>query len=230
MIEVALQEYPDRETMVWGLAELVGDQLRAAHASHGRATLSVPGGSTPGPFLEALSEADLDCPEIDVLLTDERMVGEHSTRSNTRLVRETLLQGPARNADLIHYHAAGTRIELVLDTIRERVDRVLPLDVAVLGMGTDLHTASLFPGAPELADALKDDAPSLMIVRPPGQPEGRVTLSARVLRDARTIHVLIMGREKRVALDQALQDGPVEEAPIRAALTAPCPVTVHYAD
>ena len=230
MIEVALQEYPDRETMVWGLAELVGDQLRAAHASHGRATLAVPGGSTPGPFLEALSEADLDWPEIDVLLTDERMVGEHSTRSNTRLVRETLLQGPARNADLIHYHAAGTRIELVLDTIRERVDRVLHLDVAVLGMGTDLHTASLFPGAPELADALKDDAPSLMIVRPPGQPEGRVTLSARVLRDARTIHVLIMGREKRVALDQALQDGPVEEAPIRAALTAPCPVTVHYAD
>ncbi len=73
MIEVALQEYPDRETMVWGLAELVGDQLRAAHASHGRATLAVPGGSTPGPFLEALSEADLDSSEdnFDILSEED---------------------------------------------------------------------------------------------------------------------------------------------------------------
>ena len=59
MIEVARQTYPDRGTLMRDLAELVADQLRAALASKGHATLAVPGGTTPGPFLAALSEADL---------------------------------------------------------------------------------------------------------------------------------------------------------------------------
>ena len=54
----------------------------------------------------------------------------------------------------------------------------------VLGMGADMHTASLFPGAPELAAALADDAPEILEVHPPDQPEARLTLTARVLRAA----------------------------------------------
>ena len=48
MIEVARHVYPDRETLMRDLAELVADQLRAAHAGKGHATLAVPGGTTPG--------------------------------------------------------------------------------------------------------------------------------------------------------------------------------------
>ena len=114
--------------------------------------------------------------------------------------------------------------------MRARVVAVLPIDVLVLGMGADMHTASLFPGAPDLAAALADDAPSLVIVHPPSQPEARVTLSAPTLRGASVIHILITGPDKAAALAAALADGPVEAAPVRAALTAPCPVTVHYAD
>jgi 6-phosphogluconolactonase len=230
VIEVARQHYPDRDTMMRDLAELVADQLRAAHASKQRATLAVPGGTTPGPFLRALSEADLAWPEIAVLLTDERLVPETSARSNTRLVREALLQNAAVHAGLVHFHAAGSRLEPVLDALRHRVDAVLPVDVLVLGMGADMHTASLFPGAPELAAAVSEDAPSLVEIHPPGQPEARLTLSAPVLRRAGVIHILIAGADKAAALDQALTDGPVAEAPIRVALTANCPVTVHYAD
>jgi 6-phosphogluconolactonase len=109
------------------------------------------------------------------------------------------------------------------------VAAALPIDVAVLGMGTDMHTASLFPGAPELADALAEDAPEILEVHPPGQPEARLTLTARVLRAASVIHILITGADKLAALEQALADGPVAEAPVRAVLTAPAPVTVHYA-
>ncbi len=238
MIEVARQLYPDRDTLMRGLAQLVADQLRAAHASRHRATdgrskrvtLAVPGGTTPGPFLAALSEADLAWADVDVMLTDERLVAETSERANSRLLRETLLRNAAADANFVHFHAIGTRVNFILDVIRDRVAAVLPIDVLVLGMGADMHTASLFPRAPGLAEALAADAPTLVRVEPPGQPEARLTLSAPVLRGADVIHILITGPDKRNALDTALAGGPVEDAPVRAILTAPCPVTVHYAD
>jgi 6-phosphogluconolactonase len=97
-------------------------------------------------------------------------------------------------------------------------------------MGADMHIASLFPGAPELAAALAADAPDLVEIRPADQPEARLTLSARVLRAAEVIHILITGPDKLAALERAVEEGPVEAAPVRAVLTAPCPVTVHFAD
>jgi 6-phosphogluconolactonase len=223
MIEVARQAYPDRDTLMRDLAELVADQLRAAHASKDKATLAVPGGTTPGPFLEALSEADLAWGDIRVLPTDERMVSELSSRSNARLIREKLLRGPAAAAHFVDIY------EPILGARTSRVAAALPIDVLVLGMGADMHTASLFPDAAELAAALAPDAPLLLEVRPASQPEPRLTLTAPVLRGASVIHILITGEEKLVALEAALEDGPVAAAPIRVALTAPCPVTVHYA-
>jgi 6-phosphogluconolactonase len=219
MIAVAQQQYPDRGTLMRSLADLVADQLRAAHASKHRATLAVPGGTTPAPFLRALAEADLTWQHVRVLPTDERQVSPESPRSNARLIRETLLQGPAAAAQLIDL--AGPMA---------LVAGALPIDVAVLGMGADMHTASLFPGAPELAAALDPEAPPVMAIHPPGEPEARITLTAPVLRGAGVIHVLITGPEKLAALRSALADGPVTDAPVRAVLGAPCPVTVHHAD
>jgi 6-phosphogluconolactonase len=223
VIEVAEHTYPDRDTLMRSLAELVGDQLRAAHASHGRATLVVPGGATPAPFLAALSEAELAWDDVTVMLSDERRVDPLHERSNTRAIRETLFRNEAARAHLVDFHGE-------LDRARQRVARTLPIDVLVIGMGADLHTASLFPGAPELAEALSEDAPVLVELSPPGEPERRVSLSAPVLRGADVVHVLITGPRKAEALKVALAGGPVEEAPIRAVLTAPCPVSVHYAD
>ena len=223
MIEVARQAYPDRGTLMRDLAELVADQLRAAHASNDRATLAVPGGTTPGPFLEALSEADLAWGDVRVMPTDERMVSETSPRSNARLIRETLMQNAAAVANLVPLH------EPLIGSLTARVQAVLPIDVLVLGMGADMLTASLFPGAPELAAALSPDAPALVEIHPPNQSEARLTLTAPVIRGASVIHVLITGEDKLAAIERAVVDGPLAEAPVRVALTAPCPVTVHYA-
>jgi 6-phosphogluconolactonase len=158
-----------------------------------------------------------------VMPTDERMVSELNPRSNARLIRETLLRGPAAAAHFVDFY------EPILGMRTSRVEAALPLDVLVLGMGGDMHTASLFPGAPELAAALADDAPPLMEIHPPSQPEARLTLTAPVIQGASVIHILITGEDKLAALETALADGPVTEAPVRVALTAPCPVTVHYA-
>lgn len=238
MIAVARQVYPDRDTLMRGLAELVADQLRAAHASRHhapaavrhRVTLSVPGGTTPGPFLRALATADLAWADVDVMLNDERIVAEGSARANSRLLRETLLQGPAAAAHFLPFHPSVLMGDSALGALRGQVAALLPIDVLVLGMGADMHTASLFPGAPGLAEALDPEAPPLVRVSPPDQPEARLSLSAAVLREAAVIHILITGTDKRAALETALAGGPIEEAPVRAVLDAPCPVTVHYAD
>lgn len=229
MIPVILH-YGSRDEQAADLAEIVARELREAITERGRATLAVPGGSTPGRFLRALSAETLDWAKVRVMLTDERFVPESSERSNTRLLRATLLQGPAAAATMVPFYAPADAPEAVLDDLIGDVTAALPLDVCVLGMGEDMHTASLFPGADQLDAALAQGAPALMPMRAPGAPEPRLTLTAPVLRAARSLHLLITGPAKQTALEAALEATSPAEAPVRAVLTAPEPITVHYAD
>lgn len=152
---------------------------------------------------------------------------ETSERSNTALLRRSLLHNQARAARLVPLVAEARRPEDVLPRLSEGVRAALPLEVCVLGMGADMHTASLFPGADKLAEALDANAPPLLPMRAPGAPEPRLTLTAPVLTAAAHLHLLITGEEKRAALDAALSDGPAETAPVRVLFSRP--VTVHWA-
>ncbi len=221
--------YPDRETLMENIAEDVAELLAETIEAKGTATLAVPGGTTPAPFLRLLSQEDIEWENVRVMLTDERFVPETSERSNTRLLRETLLQGKAAAATLVPLYLEGDRPEEVLADLEAGVRAALPLDVCVLGMGADMHTASLFPGADRLAEALDTDA-VLLPMRAPDAPEPRITLTAPVLRAAAHIKVLITGPDKKTALEKALIEGPITEAPIRTILEAPTEVEVYYAD
>lgn len=218
--------YPDREMMVLALADQIASELREAIEAKGRATLSVPGGTTPGPIFDTLSGVDLDWSKVAVMLNDERWVDETSPRSNTRLLRERLLKDRAAEAVLVPLYADAPRPEDKMDALAEGIAAHLPIDVLLLGMGADMHTASLFPGADRLAEALSDDAPILLPMRAEAAGEPRITLSAPVLRDAMHIHILITGAEKRAAIERA-ETLPVEEAPVGAVLAN---ATVHWAE
>lgn len=220
-----LKTYPDRDALMTGLSAIMADQLAAA-LRHGPATLCVPGGTTPGPVFDALSDADLDWARVFVLLNDERWVGEDSPRSNTRLLRDRLLRGKAANATLLPLYAPAPQPEDRLEGLGQAIAPHLPLSVLLLGMGNDMHTASLFPGADHLSQALAPDAPILMALRADAAGEPRITLTARVLQAAAHIHILITGPEKRLALDRALTLPP-ELAPIRTVLDQ---ATVHWAE
>ncbi len=220
-----LQTYPDRAALMAGLASVMVKELASA-LRNGPATLSVPGGTTPGPVFDALSVADLDWARVFVLLNDERWVGEDSPRSNTRLLRERLLQRKAAAATLLPLYAPAPQPEDKLDELAQGIAPHLPVAVLLLGMGNDMHTASLFPGADHLHQALSPDAPVLMALRADAAGEPRITLSARVLQAAHHIHILITGPEKRQALDRA-QTLPPELAPIRTVLDQ---ATVHWAE
>lgn len=96
-------------------------------------------------------------------------------------------------------------------------------------MGTDGHTASLFPGADHLAEALDPEgAVPVLALRAPGAPEPRVTLTAPVLNEAELTYLLIAGGDKRAVLDRALEDGPAGEMPVRAVLRGPGSVAVYW--
>ncbi|MFA7504029.1 MAG: 6-phosphogluconolactonase [Burkholderiaceae bacterium] len=209
------------------LADDVASWLADAIAARGAASLVVPGGSTPGPFLEALASRGIDWSRVSIVASDERRVPLDSPRSNEAMIRARLLRGPAAAAKFVSLLPGGED-EAALARVADRVRGLLPFDVCVLGMGEDGHTASLFPAADRLAEALADDAPAVLAIRAPGAPEARLSLSASVLRDAGHVCLLLAGAAKRGALDSALRPGPVAEMPVRAILARSGPVCVYW--
>lgn len=220
-----LQEYPDTDMMALGLADTLASDLRQALEQKETVLFVVPGGTTPGPIFDTLSAVDLDWARVRVLLSDERWVPETHPRSNTRLVRDRLLTGRAANAGMLPLYVDGSTPHAALGHLMESIEPNLPIDACLLGMGADMHTASLFPGAPGLEAALGPDAPLLSVQIPEGEPEARVTLSAPALRDAGTLHVVITGQDKKTALERAQTLTP-EKAPIAALLDR---AEVHWA-
>ena len=218
------KDYPDSEMMMMDLANVIAGEIENMLFSQDRVSIAVPGGTTPGPIFDALSAADLGWDRVDVMLTDERWVPETSDRSNTRLLRNRLLTGHAAAARLVPLYADAASPEHKLDALCDNLQSHLPLSICLLGMGADMHTASIFPGADQLTKALYGDTP-LVAMRAPGAPEPRITLSAKVLNDAMNKHIVIIGDEKREALERAQSLDP-DEAPVMAILQG---ATVHWA-
>ena len=222
--------YPDRDSMAAGLAEQVAGELANAIKKRGLATLAVPGGDTPRALYRQLSQLELDWDCVSVILTDERFVPESSERSNARTIRQLLLKDKAAIADFYPYYREVDNPEEILPMIAEELEEMLPIDVCILGMGADMHTASLFPNADNIEEALGLWAPNIMVMHVPGLPEPRLTLTAPVLERARKAHVMLFGEEKKNALREAQKVGLVEEAPVRVILGRARATTVHYAD
>lgn len=220
-----LIEYADAEMMMIDLANRLAGELRQCLSTHDRASLAVPGGTTPGPIFDTLCGVDLDWSRVHVLLTDERWVPESSERSNTRLLRQRLLTDKAAAAQYVPLYRDTPTPEEALDDIAASVRAELPLSILLLGMGADMHTASIFPGADRLDDALHG-SDLVVPMRAPGAPEPRLTLSAHVLKGAMSTHVVITGPEKRAALERARTLDP-QEAPVAAILPG---AVVHWAE
>jgi 6-phosphogluconolactonase len=163
---------------------------------------------------------------VAVFLNDERWVPEDSPRSNTRLLRERLLRDKASAAQLVPLYDPAPQPEDRLLGLSEGLAAHLPISVLLLGMGADMHTASLFPGADLLEQALAPDAPVLMALRAEAAGEPRITLTAPVLKAAMHIHILITGAEKRAAVERAAGLSELE-APVRCVLDQ---ATIHWAE
>jgi 6-phosphogluconolactonase len=208
------------------LAQHIGDALQHALSQRGRALLAVSGGKSPIALFERLREHSLNWSDVTVILVDERCVPHDHADSNTALVRQHLLQGPAAAARFVPFFDELPTSDLndaALSALAQRSNERLaalawPLDVGILGMGEDGHTASLFAHAPGLDVALTTTEP-VAWVRPPHAPHARLSLSLYALRSARELHLSIAGDTKRAVFAQA-QLGIDPERPVSYVLSA----------
>ncbi|MCB4454216.1 6-phosphogluconolactonase [Leisingera sp. McT4-56] len=218
-------EYPDQDMLAIEVANEIAGDLKTNLLHQETVSFAVAGGTTPGLVFDDLCAADIEWDRVHVMATDERWVPQEHARSNAAMIRSRLLQNRAAAAQFLPFHVPEREPEEVLAELESLVVPELPLSVLLLGMGEDMHTASLFPGADGIEAALAPDAPPLAVMRPDSQPEARISLTARVLDAAIAKHLVIFGDAKRKALEKAMSLPP-EDAPVQAVLSE---VSVHWA-
>ncbi len=214
------RRFPDADALARELAGEIAADLARAIASRGRASLIVSGGRTPARLFESLRSQELDWSRVRIGLADERWVAPEDAASNERLVRETLLAGRPAAAGFTGMKNGAPTPDRGAVAAWESFARVpRPFDVLLLGMGDDGHTASLFPGSPNLAAALDPaTAAGCVAMWAPVAPQPRMSLNLAALLDSRRILILIAGEAKWRTYRTAAGPGAVEEMPVRALL------------
>jgi 6-phosphogluconolactonase len=210
------------------LAAAVAANLEDGLRRHGRASLIVPGGRTPIPFLDELAAQELDWSEVSVSLSDDRQVPVDHADSNEGLVRRHLIRRAAASArftPLVNPALAPEAQLAIAESALATMPR--PFDAVVLGMGDDGHTASLFPGAPGIDWALDARRPEQAALVTPASYR-RISLTVRALLDARAVMILIQGEGKRSAIERAAQSDPAHHPIAAFLLQQAVPVRLYY--
>jgi 6-phosphogluconolactonase len=215
------------------LANEIAFDLGEAISARGTATLAVSGGSTPVALFEQLSHCALDWALITVTQVDERWVDAQHADANARLICEHLLQHAASAANFVSMKTPAASPFGAEAAAAEKLSAFANgIDVVVLGMGEDGHTASFFPAATTLAQALDLDGNALCVaVTPPSAPHDRMTMSLPALLRAQHLYLHIVGEAKMAVLQQAGRAGEIEELPIRSVMAqAEPPLQIYYAN
>ncbi len=206
----------DAESAAARAAAEIARALTDALERRGVAHLALAGGNTPRRAYELLAELLADWSAVELWYGDERCVGPDDPESNHRLVAESLLARIPGAPPREHRIAGELGAEQAATAYEVQLRAHVPpagepaLDLALLGIGEDGHTASLFPGHPEVEDG--SGALCLPVHHAPKPPPDRVTLSLPMLRAARRCLLLVTGAGKADAL-AAVLGGPDPHVP-----------------
>ncbi|MCC2607269.1 6-phosphogluconolactonase [Planctobacterium marinum] len=210
--------YRNAEELTAHFAGKITAILDDAIQRKGQASILVSGGRTPLPLFKALSQSDIDWSKVVISLADERWVAAEDDASNEKLVRANLLQDKAASATFISMKTAH---EDAADAVVELESRYAamswPVDVLILGMGEDGHTASLFPCSEQIQEGLKTEA-KLLAVQPTTAPHQRMSFSLSALLQSENIFLHLTGESKKAVIEQALAGDNALEMPIRAVI------------
>jgi 6-phosphogluconolactonase len=192
--------------------DVAGEALQAFRRLN-PGNVALAGGSTPRPFYERLASAGgFDWSGLDVFFTDERCVAPDHPDSSFRMVRESLLSKIPPPGPMVWRMPGETcDAERHESALREFAGRTRSfLDLAILGLGEDGHTASLFPGDNALREYER------WVVRVERTPHARLTLTLPVLSAAGTAMFLVTGASKRAALRRFLDGENIPAARVEA--------------
>lgn len=233
MSESMLQftDYATSEQLEANLCHEVIARLQTGITHRGCASMVVSGGRTPVTLFQRLSHNRLNWEKVTITLADERWVATDHAASNERLVREHLLRAHAAKARFVGLKNDQPSPELGADrTSTMLADIPSPFDVVLLGMGEDGHTASLFPDAPELQQALALDSELVCsALNPASSREARLSLTLPMLLNSRYIALQLEGEAKHTTYQRALTGTNITEMPIRAVLQQErVPVSVNW--
>lgn len=175
------------------------------------------GGSTPKPIYRGLAEAGLDWSGVHLWLGDERYVPWDHPDSNFRMARETLVEPAGLASEQIHPWPILATPELSAETYDREFRGVFerdgaPLNLQILGMGDDGHTASLFPQSPALDES---EAMCVSNVVANAQEKNRLTLTFPALALSRDVVFLIKGEGKATVLKEVVEKGLHPAAQVR---------------
>jgi 6-phosphogluconolactonase len=214
---LTLSVHPTAEHAALAAAAHLAELIAEAQDVRGVAHVSLAGGKTPRRAYELVAPLLADPGQIDWWFGDERCVPPDDPDSNYRLVRESLFRGSPLEAGRLHRIAGEQPPLLAAAAYEAELRRTVPvnghgipsLDVALLGLGEDGHTASLFPRDPVLLAA---GGELCVPVRGPKPPPDRITLTLEMLRAAKHVLILATGSAKRAAVAAALA-GPDTAVP-----------------
>jgi 6-phosphogluconolactonase len=204
-----IEVLPDKASLIQRSLDLILEKLRLAILDRDRFTIALSGGSTPKPLYEALAQQDLPWNKIHVLWGDERYVSPNHPDSNEGMARAAWLNHvpiPAENihpmpTDEAEPFQAAQKYERTLQQLFHPQPGTFPaVDVILLGMGDDGHTASLFPHT----DALQVQDRLITVGNKDGQP--RITFTAPLINQSRCVIFLVAGASKQPALSQVFAE------------------------
>lgn len=234
MIEAEWWDYEDAGELADAVAGDVGFIIESALDARGQCLLALPGGKTPGPIYEKLAKAKIDWKKVTIIPTDDRIVAMTDPLSNAAMLAKIFLPKGARVIPIVSdkapdHKAAGRAADARLQELP------WPPDLVWLGVGADGHTASIFTG-PDLDDAL--NAPKgrravgvLPDPLPAEAPVARVTLTRHAILTARTVMLVLTGKEKKKLLERAIKEGPTSSLPIgRVLADAEQAIDIHWSE
>ncbi|WP_035245631.1 6-phosphogluconolactonase [Desulfogranum mediterraneum] len=222
----------DRPNLIQTLSRDILRALEQGLLRQDQVSMVLSGGSSPLPLFRELARQNFLWPRVSITLADERWLPPDSPESNEGLVRTTLLQHQAAAAAFSGLYNGAASPQLAEAEVSRRLALLpRPFELVLLGMGEDGHTASLFPGSPELKRGLDRTEPvPCCAISPPRAPHLRMTMSLDSLLDSRKVLLLLTGKQKLAVYNQALEGTDPEEMPIRAILhQEEVPVSVYWA-
>jgi len=210
--EVEISICDDEEELAVAAADLFVERSEYALRRRGRYLVALSGGKTPRRLYELLASPayidKVDWKRTEVFWVDDRCVPPDHPDSNYRMANELLLSKVPLEEKQVHRIRGEEEPELAAKVYGIEVSAymsksLITFDLAVLGLGIDGHTASLFPGDPAVSEFEK----VAVVVKPGGQQHRRITVTLPVLNHVATALFLVTGAEKAAIVREILDEG-----------------------